>query len=239
MRNENSFPFSDEELKTAVKLVGESMVDSLPDEIDPPHVFSDTFREKMNKLIAKERARRPWRSFLRSAAAVFAVVSIMTVVWFSTDADAWASFRRWTRKVIGRDTVVYQYSGPTSAAGLPAYELTWLPDGYTFAFEMDEIPGMSKRIAYKNGEQDNLYFIYGFMSDGQETTVTITGEDEDSTIYESVTVAGMPGELYYADGGGSNVLQWFDDETGISFGLQTNLGKEVMLQIAENIKPVR
>lgn len=238
MKNENRFPFSDEELKKAAKLVAESMVDSLPAEIDPPHDFSDTFVAKMDKLIAKEKARRSWHAFLRTAAAVFAVVLLLTGVWFSTDADAWASFRQWTRRIVGKDTIKYEYYGPATTETLPAYEITWLPDGYIFDFEIDEVPGLSKRIAYKNEGKDTLYFTYGFMSEEQETTVTITGDDEPS-IYESVTVAGMPGEIYYADDGGSNVLDWFDDETGISFGLQTNLGKEVMLQIAESVMPAQ
>lgn len=58
MKNEDSFPFSDDELKTAARLVGESMLDSLPEEIDPPYIFSAAFNEKMNKLIAKEKAPR-------------------------------------------------------------------------------------------------------------------------------------------------------------------------------------
>lgn len=231
----NDFPFSDEELKKAAGLVYESMLNSLPAKVEQPHTFSEAFEEKIDRLYAKQKARRSRHRFLRSAAAILAVVLIVTGVWLSTDTDAWADFRQWIRKVAGSNSIIYQYYGPSASEALPEYEITWLPEGYVFAFEIDEIPGMSKRIAYENDGKDMLFFIYGFMSEGQETTIIIG----DSVVCESVTVAGKVGDIYYSDDGGSNVLNWFDNEAGISFGLQTNLGKEVMLRIAESITPVQ
>ena len=230
---QKDFPFSDEELKKAAGLVQDSLLSSLPEEPGLPHIFSQAFEEKMDRLLLKEKARRTRRRFRRSAAAVLAVILTVSAVWLATDAEAWAGFQRWIRHISGTD-VIYEYFGQTPAEPLPEYEITWLPEGYVFSFEMEERPGLAMRVAYENPGKDHLYFTYGYMSEDNESTVTGDGPAE----FEPVTVAGMEGDLYYNEGPGSNVLGWFDEEAGIHFGLQTNLDRETMFRIAESVQPV-
>ena len=227
------FPFSDEELKKAAGLVAESMLGALPERIDPPHAFSEAFQAKMEKLMHKQKVRRARLRFLRGAAAVLAVILVMAGVWLATDTDAWADLQRWFRHISGTD-VIYGYAGPAPSEPLPEYEMGWLPEGYVFSFELEEIPGLARRIAYEKEGQDILYFAYGYMSEEYESTVTGDGPAD----FERVTVAGMEGDLHYTEGMGSNVLTWFDEEAGIHFALQTNLSKLAMLKIAENVRPL-
>lgn len=236
MKSKNDFPFSDEDLKEAARLVGESMLASLPTEIEPPHIFSEAFNEKMNKLFAKEKARSTRRRFLRSVAAVLVVILTVSSIWLATDADAWADFRQWIRHVSGFDDI-YEFYGPTPSVSLPKYEITWLPEGYVFSFEMDEDKDgesiIARRIAYENPGQDMLFLAYNYMVEGH---TAVAASDEQSNC-EEVTVAGMEGVLYYNEGHGSNVLVWFDEEAGIAFALQTNLDRALMFQIAESVQP--
>lgn len=232
MKNKDPFPFSEEDLEKAAVLAGDTLAASLSQEIEATHTFSDSFLKKMEKLMKREKVRRFRQKAFRTVAAVFAVILMMCSVWFATEPDAWAKFQRWLRHAFSTETI-YEFFGGNPSEPLPEYELTWLPEGYTFSFALEEEPGMAKRNAYQGPDNDVLYFTYNYMTDGKKATVD--GQPD----YEKVSVDGTEGFFYAGQGAGSNVLAWFDEDVGIAFALQTNLDKETMCLIAENVNPVK
>lgn len=135
-----------------------------------PHVFSETFCKKMDKLI--RRSKRPWYSMVSTPMKKVAVIIIAILVFSLTSV---MSIRAAREAVIGFFVQVYETfsvvffgednaneedvpEGRAIAEPMPDYEITALPEGYRLVDSREN--GKSVEKWYENTEGEKIKFSY-------------------------------------------------------------------------------
>ena len=225
----NDFPFTDADLTAAALAVSESMLNSLPEPDEIEHEFSDSFLEKMDVLIARDRQNRRRKSIARRAAMIALAALLSLGTWFVFDTDAQATVMKWIRNVF-ENNINYHFFGSSAGTELPDYVPAWLPDGFNLT--ESENSKAHHMFFYEDEIGNMIIFDYCFLSEGLQ--VQYSGDDSDR---ETVYVQGIPADFYPSDTESlSNNLIWIDENHGIVFFLDSNLGKDIILQVAESIK---
>ena len=224
----NSFTFTDTELKAAAGQVREAMLRSLPDPDKCTHEFSEAFNEKMRPLIARSERRQRGRNVLRSIAAILILLFISMTVWLSVDAEAREAVLNWVRQIY-EDRVVYRFESAAQSGELPEYEVTWLPEGYErkIVYRNDELAGA---VYYNETNGDYIGTQYHHISGKTLEEILLEGEAQT----EKVDVNGMEGDYYYDSE--ANLLIWIDNNSSMVFIIDSQLGKEEIIHIAESFK---
>lgn len=228
----NNASFSEKELKQAAAAVRRSMLDSIPPPSQCTHEFSPAFQAKMERLISRERRRGSVRKAMKRVAMFFLAALAGVSVWLTVDAEARTAFSSWVQEVY-ENSIVYRFFGEPAAEELPAYRLSWVPEGYEVidCYEGNEIFS----VFYQNS--DNLYdifmFEYSFIQDSSYMEMLI---DETSFTYKKVTVDGIQADFYQAlNPGETNNLIWIDEDEGVVFEIDGFLDETVIMRIAESI----
>lgn len=228
----NQIVLSDEALKQAAASVRRAMLDSLPSPAECEHEFSPAFRDKMKKLIAKYHLRRTIRKTMQRA-AMFVLAALLGVsAWLGVDAQAREAFFSWAREVY-EEHIVYRFFGEPAAETLPAYRITWLPEGYE---EVDAHKGKALFNAfYQKGDDIMSAFVfeYLFTQDGSYTNIMA---DAANHTHKTVAVNGIQADFYQALAPEeTNNLIWVDETAGVVFQFNGFLEESVMLHIAESV----
>lgn len=228
---ENFISFSDEQLQQAAYAVREALIISLPEPDEIEHEFSASFSSKITALIKREKNQRNIMHIMRGVAAIFLAALIGSGLWLSFDAEVRADFVWWVRSVY-ENSVLYEYFGNRKVGVLPKCEFGWLPDGYVKAIE--NIGEESGTVLFTSNDGEDIVFFYGYMYVGSDSEILTVSDNK--IIYESVKVNGNSADFYLDSGENeANILWWIDEESGIAFDLNSLLGKEEMIKIAENI----
>ena len=90
--------FDEERLALAARQVSESLLVSLPSSAACDHIFSESFCQKMDKLILRERFRRARKKVLRSAAAIILAIFIAGSAWLAVDVEARTASFSWIKE---------------------------------------------------------------------------------------------------------------------------------------------
>lgn len=223
---------SDEALQQAAASVRQSLLDSLPPPFQCEHEFSDTFQAKMKRMIARYNLRRTVCQAARRVAAVFLAALIGAGVWLAVDAEARAAFSSWVREVY-EEHIVYRFFGEPAAKELPAYRITWLPDGYEEVDIFDS--GETYNVLYQKGDDLMSAFIfdYRFVQSG---TLSVMEIDNASYIHKIIDMNGVQADFYEAlIPNETNNLIWVDEDVVVVFELNGFLDESVMMHIAESI----
>lgn len=89
-------------------------------------------------------------------------------------------------------------------------------------------------MLFTSNDGEDIVFFYGYMYVGSDSEILTVSDNK--IIYESVKVNGSSADFYLDSGENeANILWWIDEESGIAFDLNSLLGKEAMIKIAENI----
>lgn len=168
------------------------------------------------------------RRSMRIAMVVSLVLVVGTVSVFSSEAGRRAMmlwFTEWGDKDDG-----FHFSGDSEKIDVQppqeietVYEPTWIPDG--FELTEDELVG---GVCYLQDYMKGKHYI-GFEQDIVNAGITIDSED---MVREEVMVNGYRGQLNSKKG--KTILIWATGE--YVFLVSSDLGKEVVLKIAESIK---
>ena len=135
-----------------------------------PHVFSETFCKKMDKLI--RRSKRPWYSMVSTPMKKVAVAILAFLVVTFTSV---MSIRAAREAVIGFFVQVYETfsvvffgednaneedvpEGRAIAEPMPDYEITALPEGYELVYSFEDEWSVRKR--YKDSKGYSINFLY-------------------------------------------------------------------------------
>lgn len=229
----NEFPFSDTDLKQAAVKVREAMLDTVSQQPQKEHIFSQQFEQNMEQLRLREKKRKLYRTTIQRVASIFLAILLGTSVWLTVDTDARATLLRWMRTIY-ENKITYWYMGEPTTEELPYYALQDIPKGYYEASVVDD--GTLRIIHYLDTENNGqeIIFMYHFIGNSTLTDVLNT----EYTV--EVFVDGDPGYFYYAkQENDANVLIWIDEETGIAFHLTAFLSKSDMLHIAETIEKIK
>ena len=222
------FSFSEDDLKTAAVIVSDAMLDSLPDPSEIHFELSDDFIKKMDALCMKAKQRTWTRVVLKRVAMIFLAILLGLSTWLTVDTEARAVAIKWIRDVI-EDNIYYRFFGNSMGTELPNFVPTWLPDG--FALTESDDTATHHMFFYEDAESNMILFDYCFLSEGLQ--VQYSGDDSER---ETVYIQEAPADFYPADETSlTNNLIWIDEYDGIVFLLDSNLEKEVMLRIADNV----
>lgn len=223
---------SDEALKQAAASVRQSLLDSLPPPSRCEHEFSPAFQANIQKLIAQVNLRRTVRKTMRRAAMFFLAALVGVSVWLAVDTEARAAVLTWAREVY-EEHIVYRFFGEPAAEELPAYRITWLPEGYE---EVDAHEGKAAFSAfYQKGEDITSAFVFEYLF-AQNGSLVEMQFDEAGYLHKTVDINGIQADFYLAlNSDETNDLVWFDEDTGIVFSLNGFPEESVMLYIAESI----
>ena len=148
---------SEEMLKKAAAEADQAIRDSLPAPAECEHEFSPSFQKKMRRTFRK--AKHPVIYKLPKYAACFVLtVALASGTWLTVDAEARAAFFAWVREQYAA-FVEYRFIGEAPQENtIVEYELTWLPEGFSFQKEQDL--SNSTYLTYANDSGQRILFSY-------------------------------------------------------------------------------
>lgn len=171
------------------------------------------------------------RSALRKAAGWAAVFLLFISLAFSMamlfSPEARAAVEHWVAEWY-QTHIVYRYFG--SGEGLPRYELTGLPNGFSELERMEE-PTFTD-VIYGNKSGELISFTYTVLKQGGATVFVPNGD----TVSE-VTIGKNQGTLFIPqDPENMTKLTWIDDEAGVQFTIVADLDELNMIRLAESLR---
>lgn len=229
----NHIVLSDEALKQAAASVRQSLLDSLPPPSQCEYEFSDTFQAKMKHLITRYDLRRRTHKAVQRVAAVFLAALISVSVWLSVDTQARAAFFSWVREVY-QEHVVYRFFGNPTAEELPAYRITWLPEGYE---EIDVYnDGKIYNALYQKGDDMMSAFVFEYIFTQDGSLTEMLSFDDENYNYKVIDVNGVQADFYESLlPEETSCLIWVDENKNIMFSLNGFPEESVIVHIAESI----
>ena len=151
------YPFSEKELRAAIRIFNEKQESALEAALDhDPVFFSDTFREKMDSLMQTGAAAKKRHKVRSGIAAAIAVVILLLASFLFFDTSARAGFVNWIKNVYSSITN-YLFFGENDEEELPAYAPGWIPDGLRKEEEKTEENHYS--LLFLNDEQDRGFIF--------------------------------------------------------------------------------
>lgn len=229
----NHVSFSEDALRQAAALVRQSMLDSMPFPSQCTHEFSPGFQGKMERLISREWRRGSARKAMKRVAMFFLAVLVSAGAWLSVDSEARAAFTTWVRHVY-ESSVVYRFYGEPAAEALPAYRITWLPEGYEILDVFDN--GNVFNAFYQQGDDVMTGFVFEYFFAQDSSLAELLFFDEGDYNYKTIDVNGVQADFYEALlPGETNFLIWFDESTNIVFIINGFPKESVIVHIAQSV----
>ena len=219
--------YSDQDLQAAAKNVRRAMLASLPEPDEIQYEFSPRLTQQVNNLIIKYERREKRMSVLRRVAVVFVALIIGAGTWLAVDVQARDAVFIWI-KTIYNDIVVHQFKDNSNAIPDANYTLGWVPEGFILKDSHHSASGSSEWYADAvTGE--NIFFE------------CISGDSaieySDFSNTEQVLVSGMTGYFYFVNTPNeTNSILLVNDDNGVIFMIDSELSKETIIKIAENIQ---
>ena len=220
---------SEEMLKKAAAEADQAIRDSLPAPAECEHEFSPSFQRKMRRTFRK--AKHPVIYKLPKYAACFVlVVALASGTWLTVDAEARAAFFAWVREQY-EAFVEYRFIGETPQENtIVEYELTWLPEGFSFQKEQELDGGMY--LTYTNNSGQRIIFSYLRGDDAASLFVT-----SDYAEIRSVQIGNIHADFYQAkEEASSNMLVWTSEEDDLAFYIMADLPEDTMIKLAEGVQ---
>ena len=220
---------SDETLKKATAEADQAIRDSLPAPAECEHEFSPSFERKMRRTFRK--AKHPVIYKLPRYAACFVLaVALASGTWLTVDAEARAAFLAWVREQY-EAFVEYRFIGEAPQENTTVeYELTWLPEG--FSFQKEQRLGNSTYITYTDNSGQRIIFSY---LQGNDSTSLFMAADY--TEVQSVQIGNTKADFYQASQETApNGLVWISEEENLCFCITAPLSKDTIIKMAEGIQ---
>lgn len=227
----NDVFFSEEALRRAAVSVRQSMLDSMPLPSQCTHEFSPGFQGKMERLVSGERRRKSVRKAMRRIAMFFLAVLVSAGAWLTVNAEAREAFFSWVRDAY-TDAHVYRFFGEPAGEALPAYGLSWIPEGYEEVDVRDDGETFIALYQRDDGESHSFFEFRYFFVQHDRYIGMMTGSSE----HKTVDIHGIQADFYQAsDPGAVNYLILVNEDAGIVFQIESVLDKSVIVHIAESI----
>jgi len=225
--------FSDEELRIAAQAVRNAMLDSLKDDPELHHSFSEQFLRRMETLFRLDARRSRQKRAFQHAAILIIGFFLSGLLFLAFNPEARADFTRWVRSVYEKSIFYQSLSDEASkhsdaADGLPEVEFSWLPKDYEVQV-VSSTPHIKRILLVRS---DSLIMLEYRLLDNTDYVEVFT----DDYTHEYVRVNEKPADFYLSSKTDAfNALVWTDEDRSIIFSLNADLSKGVLLKIAENI----
>lgn len=213
--------FIDSILKKAARQAQERELETLDQEmaLTEPHVFSDDFERKMEKMLKSSRKPYYFIKTLgkRAATIIIAIVMALSVMTFSVKAIREPVIEFIIEVYEKFTAIIFQKEDDGAEEAFPKiieqyYQPEYIPDGYGM-MEMVDIVGYVQ-ITYSNENNQHITFEQYTI-----TTNDLTADTEGAVI-ENATANGYPA-LFYSNKG-CNTLIWTDNTYGYTISGKTN-----------------
>lgn len=229
--------FSDEDLQIAARAVQNAMLRSLEEDSEQPHVFSESFLERMRALFRVDDRRRTIRRALQHAAIIVIGIFLAGALLLAFNPEVRADFTRWVRNTYEKSFFYQFFSGEDSVVpdevsnSLPDVEFGWLPGEYD---NKKVLSAKDHVIVLLNDSKDSIMLEYWSIASVKYVEFFTEGYYQ-----ENASVSGHHADYYRAiDDNTASILIWINEDAGIVFYLSSYQSKENMITIAENIKNV-
>lgn len=218
---------SEKALYEATKEANQIMMESLPLETECRHHFSNSFENKMQQMIYKEKHRKKYH-FLKRIAVLLIIFSLSASFILSFSAEARSLFSNWVKKVY-ENYVIYRFEDDgTEKYEQNDYIIDALPKGYKEVKKVDFSSG--KKIIYENSQGEYINLSYDYSSNSQ---ITILG-----TAYQIIptTVGIYDADIYlFENPEEGNSIIWLDEKQNVLFQIDGMLDKEELVSLAESV----
>ena len=223
------FSFTEEDLKAAVLIVRDALLDTMPIPSEIHYTLSDDFIKKMDMLCIVARKKVHIRTMLQKAAMFFLAILIALGTWLTFDTEARAVVIKWVHEVY-ENHVIYRFFGRESSEAIPDYSLTWIPENFEL---YDKQTSETKKVMYYYNDKTESIILFECHKahEGFQTHYI-----DDYDVPEKITINGLPADYYPAiNDSTTNSLIWIDEAKSLVFMVDADLPKSVILHIAEAV----
>lgn len=220
---------SEEMLKKAAAEADQAIRDSLPAPAECEREFSPSFQRKMHRIFRSEK--HPVIYKLPRYVACFVLVVILvssTLLTFNTEVRA--AFFAWVREQY-ESFVEYRFIGEAPQENtVVEYELTWLPEGFSFQKEQDLDGGTYLTYADDSGRR----IIFSYLQGTDAASLFVTS---DYTEIRSIQIGNIHADFYQAnEKASSNMLVWTSEEDDLAFYIMADLSEDTMIKLARGVQ---
>lgn len=220
---------SEEMLKRAAAEADQVIRNSLPAPSDCKHEFSPLFQRKIRRTFRK--AKHPVIYKLPKYVACFILaVNIPICTWLTVDAEARTAFFAWVREQY-EAFVEYRFIGEVPQENtIVEYELTWLPEGFSFQKKQDLDGGTYLTYTDDSGRR----IIFSCLQGDDAASLFVTSDYAET---RSVQIGNIHADLYKAnEEASSNILVWTSEEDDLAFYIMADLSEDTMIKLAEGVQ---
>ena len=226
------YPFSNKELRNAVRIYAERRNAALEESLDTdPVQFSPSFRQKIeelesagNALIIRRHQRRK-----RIAIACLTLVLLLTA-FFSFNTTARADFINWIKDFY-KEFIVYRILGEEPTDSIPDLIPEWMPDDLSLINKDRYDEGYT--YLYENSD-GSAGFILECVTAHSGSAIYISN-NRDHFI---MTIAGYTVDCYVSADDTSDYI-WHDTDGKYFFAMNSDLPHETNVKIIENLKIIQ
>lgn len=200
----------------------------------PAAPMSTRQAKRMNAMLrdpigyARRYARSKWKRIAEKVAIFILIFTVSFGALYAVSPTVRATVSRWIEKFT-ENYIVYQFTGEKTEDTLPHYEITELPEGYSF-YEEKELPDY-RRIVYRSTEGVRLSLEYVSIRDGTAFLIKM-----DSAIVHDVLVNGNEGQVVLSnDKTQSSSIIWMDEYIGIQFHIDAFVDSNMLVSLAESV----
>ncbi len=223
-----------EELKMAITMLREGIIDSADLIEEPKEPLSREFEMKMWDAMKIHRKQTAWKRVLKRVAVVLLALGVGfgSVLTFSEPARA--AVYEWFRTVTnGR--IDYWFQIQDADELLPEIKLGYIPDGYDETKHVADEESGDIQIELYNGESEDYIWI-NINQLGKVDVIDLYSEKDHT---QKVFINEIEGDYYEDENGIMNNLVWVDESNGLVFMVDSPLEKNEILKIAKSITVTR
>lgn len=217
---------TDEMLRDAAIEAELFFLSSLPCSNEKPHIFSEKFEKKMNRLI--RRVTHPIRyNILRTAAAILIAILTLFGSIFTLSPEVRANVISWVKSAFHE---FFQYSSTgTNEATEYEYYLDEIPGDYRELNVLDRKDG--KTYLYANSMGNILQFTYAYGARMDSVFVKTENYTQSTGI-----VNGIVADIYLTtQENETNAIIWRDPDTDTLLCINTKADQDSLIALAETV----
>ena len=219
------YPFSASELRTVCAAYAAEQV-AITAEVQNAFSPSEAHAAAIEYLVKHSQKKAGRRDFFLKFAAAAAAFIIIFSTALATNVHAREAFVNWIRQIFP-DHVLYQFTGEDQS-GPDQYSIGWIPEG--FILTDSDADDRSEYYIYEKAEQ---MVIIEFRKAGSLEYTEFSGYEQ--AILTDATINGKETFIYQDSNSDKVNLTIFDREKGYLIEIDTNIGAEATIRIAENI----
>lgn len=220
---------TDEMLVKAAEEANRALLESLPGKEACPHVFSDLFEKKMQKVI--RRANHPNRYPMMKKVAVILLIAVLGASgFFAVNTEAREKLFGWIKEEFLSLTSYRFEDEESSIEHIGEVEIGYIPEGYNEIQRRESELSMSILYEGENGR----YLSFTCMKESDTAGLYLTVEDYERVV---VQVGKYEADIYISinDEEGNEIV-WIDEDKHVLFSVGGFFEQGELVKIAESIK---